>query len=188
MGNRHITKAILIILAIGLPLATMIFFWRFLASPSKGTVSRGTISDPIKPANSTGTVLLDGKLFSFQRQKAYVPRPLPKADPDSLEQHYFLTGLPYSKTLVVTVEKLSLEGLEAQSGYHLRKTLADEYREAIRTTAEHSARVMVKRDKLEQTAFITKGMSVIFIGITTTSAEDNLDAEMSQILGSFKWK
>jgi hypothetical protein len=188
MSRPRLLKLIITSLLIGLPLAGAVYAWHLLSSPSKGTVSRGTVSDKISTDADQATVILKGKLISFERKKAYRLHAPARPDPKSLEQHYLITGLPYSKTLVVAVEKLPPEGLEGHSGYKLRQSLADQYKEEIKTPLQQSARIMTKHDKLEQMAFITKGSMVATIGLTTTSTQDDLSAEMSKILTSFKWK
>ena len=152
--------------------------------------NRGTIEKLPAAKNVVhGPALLSypSPYIAFQYKSTYQ---LVKQTPSgtSLEMSLLSADTSYEKHLTVAIFPLDATNLDMFSPYETRKVQPNLYARTDTTVDGSPATIFTKNDATETTVVLLHKGKAATLSFTTASSYDNLPAEVSALLQTFRWK
>jgi hypothetical protein len=185
MKKIHISKKYIFSLVVVVALVTGAGLAWWASAPKKGRIT----STPSQRNQSEGYSVkeLDGRYISLSYSGRYVASSEPPRD-GYVELHMLRASTTYNKQIAVSVAELPGGNADSNGQYLHRKKRTDLYQNRKVAVGDRMVDVWVKKDGSEQTAMMPKGELLATLSFTTANQNDNLTAEVDEILKSLRWK
>lgn len=163
---------------------------KFVNDPvvAKGTALGATAS--VAPAPGTAhTSALQGLNFSFSYSGMFDQVAQVKSGSQMIEQYNLTSKASTAHQVAVGLESIKPGGgLDDISDWSLRKNRSSEYSPRLEKSGSDIIGIMAKNDKTEESMFWIHGNKVLEVSVTTTDPKDDVDAILTVIKGSMKWR
>ena len=187
--KKNILLLFLILLVI-----LIVLIWLKLQQPISGEV----ITTNITPAEMEKAIpafeRFESKYLSFRHSADYVVKSHNDALPENgviWETAFLATGEINSTKIALTVESLENRKLKDATGYNLRKTNPEKYREEKLAAGEISgiAFTASQSETYEKVVFVERDNFLVAIALTGPNGSDTeKDQELEDIVQSIQWK